>query len=98
AANYDSETMSFKKDESGSTLFGQYNEIVTDMGIVKQQADNMVANQTDLTTLLEQRRDSISGVDFNEEVVNMIQSQSAYQANARAISVISEMLDTLINR
>ncbi|MEY8291446.1 flagellar hook-associated protein FlgK [Carnobacteriaceae bacterium 52-44] len=95
---YDESTMSFESSASGSTLFNQYNEVVTDMGITKQQADNMVANQLDLTILLEQRRDSISGVDINEEVVNMIQYQSAFQANARAISTISEMLDTLINR
>lgn len=97
-STYNAEEMKFTNSEDGSTLFTQYNTIVTNMGIEKQQADNMVANQTDLTTLLEQRRDSISGVDINEEVVNMIQSQSAYQANARAISVISDMLDTLINR
>lgn len=87
-----------KPDEEGSTLFNRYNDMVTDMGIEKQQADNMVANQTDLVALLEQRRESISGVDINEEVVNMIQFQSGFQANARVISTISEMLDTLINR
>lgn len=81
-----------------STLFDQYNTMVTNMGIVKQQADNMVVNQTDLTALLEQRQASISGVDINEEVVNMIQFQSAFQANARVITTLSEMLDTLINR
>lgn len=97
-STYDAEKMMFDHSETGSTLFTKYNDIVTKMGIEKQQADNMVANQIDLTTLLEQRRDSISGVDINEEVVSMIQSQSAFQANARAISVISEMLDTLINR
>lgn len=96
--DYNEETMSFNSDPAGSTLFNRYNDIVTDMGITKQQADNMVANQTDLTALLEQRQASISGVDLNEEVVNMIQYQSAFQANSRVISTITEMLDTLINR
>lgn len=98
AWRYDEATMSFDNDPTGTTLFNRYNEIVTDMGIEKQQADNMVANQTDLTALLSQRQASISGVDINEEVVNMIQYQSAFQANSRAISTIAEMLDTLINR
>ena len=88
----------FSDKAQGSTLFNRYNDMVTDMGIEKQQADNMAANQTDLVALLDQRRESISGVDINEEVVNMIQYQSGFQANARMISVISEMLDTLINR
>ena len=90
--------MNFTTDASGSTLFNKYNDIVTDMGITKQQADNMVANQTDLTALLEQRQASVAGVDLNEEVINMIQYQSAFQANSRVISTIAEMLDTLINR
>lgn len=96
--SYNEETMSFESDASGSTIFNHFNEIVTDMGIIKQQSDNMLANQLDLTILLEQRRDSISGVDMNEEIVNMIQYQSAFQANSRVISTISEMLDTIINR
>lgn len=95
---YNEDTMSFTSDPSGSTIFNHFNEIVTDMGISKQQSDNMLANQLDLTILLEQRRDSISGVDINEEIVNMIQFQSAFQANSRVISTISEMLDTIINR
>ena len=97
-SEYDSEKMNFTTDASGSTLFNKYNDIVTDMGITKQQADNMVANQTDLTALLEQRQASVAGVDLNEEVINMIQYQSAFQANSRVISTIAEMLDTLINR
>lgn len=96
--NYDEETMSFADDTTGSTLFNEYNQIVTNLGISKQQADNMVENQIDLVSLLEQRRDSISGVDINEEVVNLLQYQSAFQANSRAISTIAEMLDTLINK
>lgn len=96
--NYNAGTMSFENDPEGSPLFNHYNDMVTDMGIIKQQSDNMVANQTDLVALLEQRRESMSGVDINEEVVNMIRYQSAFQANSRVISVVSEMLDTLINR
>src|SRR5699024_11081911 len=96
--SYDDTTMSFTSNPKGSTVINHFNEIVTDMGISKQQSDNMLANQLDLTILLEQRRDSISGVDMNEEIVNMIQYQSAFQANSRVISTITEMLDTIINR
>lgn len=91
-------TLTLESHDSGSKLFNNYNEMITDMGIIKQQADNMMANQADLVSLLDQRKESISGVDTNEEVVNLIQQQSAFQANARVISTINEMLDTLINR
>lgn len=82
----------------GSTLFSRYNSMVTDMGIVKQREDNMLETQNALMDLLTQRRESISGVDINEEVVDMIKYSSAFQANSRVLQTISEMLDTLINR
>ncbi len=95
---YDSDTMTIKNQVGGSTVAGAYNDSVTQMGIVKQQSDNMVDSQGSLVSLLEARRDSVSGVSINEEVTNTITYQSAFEANSRIISVVSEMLDTLINR
>lgn len=96
--SYNENSMSFNDNSTGDTLFGRYNSMVTDMGIVKQQEDNMLETQNGLMALLTQRRESISGVDINEEVVDMIKYQSAFQANSRVLQTISEMLDTLINR
>lgn len=95
---YNENEMKFNSDSTGVTLFDQYNDMVTDMGIIKQQSDNMAAMQEDLVGLLNQRKESVSGVDMNEEVVDMIRFQSSFQANSRVISAVSEMLDTLINR
>lgn len=41
---------------------------------------------------------SLSSVDLDEEAVNLVTFQSAYQASARVITAIDEMLDVLINR
>jgi flagellar hook-associated protein 1 FlgK len=103
---YSSENWTFNEDSlrinestsAGASIFSRYNSMVTEMGIIKQQEDNMLSTQEALTGLLEQRRESVSGVDINEEVVDMIKYSSAFQANSRVLSVISEMLDTLINR
>ena len=96
--NYDEDKMSFTPQTSGTTTNGAYNDMVTSMGIIKQQADNIAASQSEVLGFLEDRRSSISGVNMNEEVVDMMKFQSAFQANARIISIIDEMLDTLINR
>lgn len=96
--DYDETTMTIKDQANGTSVSNGYNDIVTEIGITKQQSDNMFASQEDLVQLLDQRRQSISGVSINEEVASMIQHQSAFQANSRMISTISEMLDTLINR
>lgn len=95
---YNETTMMIDNQPGGSTVAGAYNDSVTQMGIVKQQSDNMVDSQGSLVSLLEARRDSVSGVSINEEVTNTITYKSAFEANSRIISVVSEMLDTLINR
>jgi flagellar hook-associated protein 1 FlgK len=43
-------------------------------------------------------RESVSGVNLDEEMTNMLQFQHAYSAAARMITAIDESLDTLINR
>ncbi|GEN51548.1 flagellar hook-associated protein FlgK [Alkalibacterium pelagium] len=95
---FNQDSMKIEGSGVGSTLFSRYNSMVTEMGIVKQQEDNMLDTQSALMHLLTQRRESISGVDINEEVVDMIRYSSAFQANSRVLQTISEMLDTLINR
>lgn len=95
---YDAAAMSFDHEPGGNTTTGSYNDMLTNLGILKQQADYMTASQSEVLSFLEERRDSLSGVSLNEEVVDMMKFQTAFQANARIISVVDEMLDTLINR
>jgi flagellar hook-associated protein 1 FlgK len=44
------------------------------------------------------RRQNVSGVSLDEEMANMLRFQRGYQASARAMSTVDDMLDTLINR
>jgi flagellar hook-associated protein 1 FlgK len=46
---------------------------------------------------LEGQQLSISGVNLDEETVNMISYQRAYQASARFISTVNELLAMLVN-
>lgn len=94
----DMDNMTLKNQTDGNTLGGYYNHMVTDIGISKEHAENMMINQDILLSRLELRRESESGVSIDEEVTNILKYQSAYAANARVITALSEMLDTLINR
>lgn len=87
-----------KKGDNDMTFAERYNNIVTKNGISKQQADNTAAAQLTLLNQLEYKNESVSGVNINEEVSDVIRFSQAFQANARVIQTISEMLDTLINR
>lgn len=87
------------KDAGDQMTFAErYNNIVTKNGISKQQADNIAASQLTVLNQLEYKNESISGVNLNEEVSDVIRFSQAFQANARVIQTISDMLDTLINR
>ena len=87
-----------EKGDDGMTFFERYNNIVTKNGISKQQADNTADAQLTVLNQLEIQNEAVSGVNINEEVSDVMRFSQAFQANARIIQTISEMLDTLINR
>ena len=81
------------------TKFDQYyKDLIGDVGVKSQHAESMVEGQQTLIGYLEERYESISGVSIDEEVVNLVQFQKAYDANAKVIATLTEMLDTIINR
>ncbi|MFC0187352.1 flagellar hook-associated protein FlgK [Fictibacillus aquaticus] len=83
---------------SGATSLQSYYEgRIGKMAVATQQAVRLTHNSQVLAEAVEQRRTSISGVSIDEEMTNMIQFQHAYNAAARSITVVDEMLDKIIN-
>lgn len=81
-----------------NTTFGQfYKDIVANIGVETKQAANNAENQLTVLHHLDARYESLSGINIDEEMINLTQFQSAYDANARVISTITEMLDTILN-
>lgn len=95
--HYDAATMTIESTVTGTTFDNYYKDIVAKIGIDAQAAERGVENQGNLLQQLQMRKESVSGVSIDEEVANLIQYQTAYQANARVMSTIQTMLDTLIN-
>jgi flagellar hook-associated protein 1 len=81
-----------------STIDTAYTQLVTQVGADVQQTNNQVATTTALVNALDNQRQSVSGVNLDEEMTNMITFQRGYQASARAMNAMDEMLDQLINR
>jgi flagellar hook-associated protein 1 len=71
---------------------------VTQVGADVQQSTNQVDTTTALVNALGNQRQSVSGVNLDEEMTNLITFQRGYQASARALSAMDDMLDQLINR
>jgi flagellar hook-associated protein 1 FlgK len=82
----------------GTTLEDFYNGIISSLGVQSQANSRLVANQEVLVSQLKNQRESISGVNLDEEAINMIEFQRMYEGAARIVSVVDTLLDTLINR
>lgn len=74
-----------------------YSGFVSKIGSDESQATEMASNQDLMVNQLQQRVDQNSGVSLDEEATDMLRFQHAYQAAARVITTMDEMLDTLIN-
>lgn len=74
-----------------------YTGVVSAFGVATQDAANRVAAQTTLVDNLQAQRQDASGVNIDEEMVRLIESQQAYAAAARLVVVADEMLKDLIN-
>lgn len=75
-----------------------YQRLVNGFGSKVNSAKQLADNQQALTTQVDNAREQLAGVSLDEETVNMVSAQRAYQAAARVMSTIDEVLDTLINR
>ena len=81
----------------GRSLTELWNQHVSDFGIRLGQATAKAASAAVVRENLEVQRQSYSGVNTDEEAVNLLTHQRAYQASARFLSVVDEMLQTLLN-
>ncbi len=74
----------------------QYRQMIDVLGVQSQRATRQSAIQTTITNNVDAARDSVSGVNLDEEMTNMVQFQASYNASAKYLSVINEVLDTLL--
>ena len=75
-----------------------YQTLITKTGLRGQRAETETENRELLVENLENLRKSVSGVNIDEELVNLVKFQHGYQAAARFVTEVNKMLDTLINR
>lgn len=95
--NYASLADPTKYGITAGTLQSFYESLIGKMGVDSQEASRFSSNSDVLRQSVEARRQSVSGVSIDEEMTNMIKYQHAYNASARTITVIDEMLDKIIN-
>ena len=67
------------------------------MGSDAKSASIASESQDSITTQVTSAQQSVSGVNMDEETVNLLKFQQLYQANAKVIQTASTIIDTLLS-
>jgi flagellar hook-associated protein 1 FlgK len=80
-----------------ATFQDSYAAFVNDIGNRSSSAKISSSAQTALLSQATSARDSVSGVNLDEEAANLIKYQQAYQASAKVLEIASKIFDTLLS-
>ena len=87
-----------KKSALGAaSVQSYYNKRMTALGVDSSTMNSKVKSQEDIVEQVTQWRTSVAGVNWDEELTNMIMFQQGYAACSRCLTTMDEMLDRLIN-
>ncbi|MGC4030396.1 MAG: flagellar hook-associated protein FlgK [Tepidisphaeraceae bacterium] len=82
---------------TGATLKESYASMIDSLASATSQAKTDVTSTEAVTQMLQNQRDTLSGVSMDEEAVNLMRFQRAYQGAARLVTVVDELMDTMLN-
>jgi flagellar hook-associated protein 1 len=82
---------------NGQTPFNYYSNTVFQIGNDVSQAQSEQQAVGLLQQQLQDQRGAVSGVSLDEEAVNLIRLQGAYEASANVVNVVNQLLTTTLN-
>ena len=83
------------KDGTGDKFLQR---IYADVTVDTQESTQFTKNYESIQKSIDNQRKSVSGVDKDEEAMNLVKYQNAYNLSAKVISTLAEMYDQLILR
>ncbi|WP_319557819.1 flagellar hook-associated protein FlgK [Thiomicrorhabdus sp.] len=82
--------------QASETLLGAYSLMTTNVGTYVRSSDIQLSAQNSVYSQLSEQRESISGVNLDEEAANLLRFQQAYEAAAQIISTSQSLFQTLL--
>ncbi|AFM01833.1 flagellar hook-associated protein FlgK [Desulfitobacterium dehalogenans ATCC 51507] len=82
---------------SAASIGDYYGAALAELGVDAQQATRMKEGQAVLVTHMYNQRESVVGVNMDEEITNLVKFQKSYTAAARIVTMLDSMLDTIVN-
>lgn len=80
----------------GQSLPEMFNSLIMDLASRSSASSDRVSAQAQVVDSLGTRLDSVRGVSLDEEAANLALFQNAYEANAKVISMVQDMFDTIL--
>lgn len=81
----------------GNTFTGFVSEMATDIGFELSNTTKLLENQALVMSQLQDQRAAVSGVSIDEELANIIRFQRSFEASARVLQVMDELLELVTN-
>lgn len=81
----------------GSSWLDSYNNMINGVATTASQASNNAQSTLDIVNTLQAQQQSVSGVSIDNETINMMQQQRAFQGAAQLISTINTMMTSLFD-
>lgn len=91
----DGMTVTFK-DKSGATLRDADSQLVGKLGVLSLQNQDALATARTMRTHAEEDWQATSGVNQDEEAINLVEYQNMYQANMKVMSVANSLFDATL--
>ncbi len=79
------------------TLLGGYSMMATNVGTYVSSTEIQATAQSNVYDQMVSRRESLSGVNLDEEAANLLRFQQAYQASAQILQTAQSIFQTLMN-
>lgn len=89
------ETMSLAS-LNGASLSGSYEGMVSDIATQASTASASAEAAAVVVETLQAQRETLSGVSLDEEAINLMRYQRAFQGAARVVSVVDELMNTML--
>jgi len=88
------DTVIYRGDNASAFL----ERIVSDISVDTEKNTVYYENYFNMSGVITTQRSSVSGVDEDEEALNLVKFQNAYNLSSKVISVLTEIYDKLINQ
>jgi flagellar hook-associated protein 1 FlgK len=80
----------------GKTFSASYAQTVAKLGNALKNTNDQVDSQAAVEKMLDNQRSSVSGVNLDEEMTNLMTFQRAYEASAHLVSTVDQMIQTIL--